>query len=233
MPDLTGKGEKTMAHSDWIPTREQDLVDLCRKWAAGLADSAKTTAFGWDQTECTGVLETLNNFLTARSGYEADDSSAKRLAKDEAKGEAIDAMRNFANDAIRFNKKMSDEDKLVYGIHPKDTTPTTHAPPTSQPETVVENTTNHFEHQVRALNRGRNDASKPADAYGVRYAWQVGGEKPASGADLPKTKFTRKTSLVVTHTEADKAKTSYYATCYENGKGDTGPWSPVEEAVIG
>jgi hypothetical protein len=74
---------------------------------------------------------------------------------------------------------------------------------------------------------------KPADAYGVRYAWQVGGIKPASGADLPKSKFSRKTALIVTHTEADKGKPAYYAACYENGKGDTGPWSPVEEAFIG
>jgi hypothetical protein len=29
-----------------------------------------------------------------------------------------------------------------------------HAPPASQPETVVENTVNHFEHKARALNRG-------------------------------------------------------------------------------
>ncbi|GHU99886.1 hypothetical protein FACS189483_09590 [Spirochaetia bacterium] len=100
-------------------------------------------------------------------------------------------------------------------------------------DTVVDNTPNHFEHRLRALNRGRNDASKPDDAYGVRYAWQVGGEKPATGADLPKSKFSRNTSHVVTLTEADKAKTAYYATCYENGKGDTGPWSPVVDTVIG
>jgi hypothetical protein len=77
------------------------------------------------------------------------------------------------------------------------------------------------------------DTSKPADAYEVRCAWQVGGEKPASGEDLPKTKFSRKTICIVTHTEADKAKTAYYATCYENSKGDTGPWSLIIEAVIG
>ena len=35
-----------MAHSDWIPSREQDLVDLAEKWTATLADTAKQTAFG-------------------------------------------------------------------------------------------------------------------------------------------------------------------------------------------
>ena len=222
-----------MPSSDWVPTREQDLVDLAERWKAGLSDAAKITAFGWEQTECAEVAAKITAFLTARTAYETDNSTGNRIAKDEAKGETVDAMREFANSAIRFNKHMHDEDKLVYGIHPKDTTPTSHGAPGSQPGTEAENTRNHYEHLIRAINTERGDHSKPADAYGVRYAWQAGGEKPASGADLPKSKFSRKTSHVVQHTEADKSKTAFYSTCYENSKGETGPWSPVVEAVIG
>ncbi|MDR0376910.1 MAG: hypothetical protein LBH70_03865 [Spirochaetaceae bacterium] len=219
--------------ADWIPKKEQDFVDLCHKWAAVFADTAQTAAFGWDQAECTDIGGKITAFLSARSAYEVDNSSAKRLSKDEAKKETIRAMRDFANSSIRFNKKIDDPAKLVMGIHPKDATPTIHGPPASQPDTVVENSSNHYEHKVKAINHETGDAGKPADAYGVRYAWQVGGEKPASGADLGKMKFNRKTALIITHTEADKGKPAYYATCYENGKGDTGPWSPVEEAFIG
>jgi hypothetical protein len=66
----------------------------------------------------------------------------------------------------------------------------------------------------------------------VCYAWQVGGEKPTSGADLAKSQSSRKTNYVVFHSEADKGKTAYYATCYENSKGYKGSWSPIIEAVI-
>ncbi|GAB6392095.1 MAG: hypothetical protein MdMp014T_1468 [Treponematales bacterium] len=58
------------------------------------------------------------------------------------------------------------------------------------------------------------------------------GERPATGADLPKGEFSRKPVKVVRHTEADKGKTAYYATAYENSKGEKGPWSPVVEAVV-
>jgi hypothetical protein len=77
---------------------------------------------------------------------------------------------------------MSDADKLFLGIRKADTTPTHQTKPTSQPDTDVLNSINHFEHKVRALK----DTSKPA----------------------------------------------FYATCYENGKGDQGLWSPIVEAVI-
>ncbi|MDR1073433.1 MAG: hypothetical protein LBL45_07145 [Treponema sp.] len=119
------------------------------------------------------------------------------------------------------------------GIHPQDATPTHHAPPESQPDIVVENTSNHFEHRLRTLNHEIGAASKPADAYGMRYAWQVGSEKSASGEFLPKSKFTWRAIHIVTPTEADKGKTAYYAVCYENSKGDMGPWPPIAEVVIG
>jgi hypothetical protein len=222
-----------MPVDEWMPTREQDVVDLAEKWKRELEDAAKVSAFGWNQAEVAYVLGKIDAFLTARSVYKANNSTENRVNKDVAKKEAIAAMRNFANTSIRFNARMTDADKLVLGIHPKNTAQTHHLPPTSQPDTVVDNSINHFEHQVRAVNHATGNTSKPADAYGVRYAWQVGGEKPTTGADLPKTLFKRKPTLTIPHSEADKAKTAYYATCYENSKGDMGPWSPVEEAVIG
>ncbi|MHB9293667.1 hypothetical protein Holit_02794 [Hollandina sp. SP2] len=226
--------EALIAHNDWIPGREQDFVDLCQRWKPELEDPSKAAAYGWDQTEVTAVLAPINGFLTARTAYEADNSTAKRIAKDDTKDEAVDGMRDFANTSIRFNKKITDPQKMVFGIHPKDPTQRIHGIPASQPDTVVENTVNHFEHRVRALNHETGGASKPADAYGVRYAWQVGGEKPASGGAIRgQTKFSRKTNLVVTHTEADKAKTCYYSCCYENRRGEQGSWSPVEEGIIG
>jgi hypothetical protein len=195
-----------MAHSDWIPSREQGLVDLSAKWTAGLVDPATQTAFGWDTAEYTATVQKITAFVTASSTYETDNSTKNRIAKDEAKVEEGDAMRDFANSSIRFNKKITNEDKLVYGIRPVDTTQTSHAKPESQPDTDVLPTLNHYEHRVNALNHALGDTSKPADAYGVRYAWQVGGEKPASGEDLPKTVFSRRTHHIVTHTEADRGK---------------------------
>jgi hypothetical protein len=129
------------------------------------------TAFGWDSGECTEVLGKANPFLTAWLAYETDNSMAKRLTKDEVKEEAVDTMRDFANASVRFNKKMDNPAKLFMGIRLKDTTPTTQPAPSSQPDRVVENTINHFEHRIKALNHETGNAGKPADAYGVRYAW--------------------------------------------------------------
>ena len=222
-----------MSDKNWIPKREQDLVDLAERQESILSDGEKQAAYGWDATDCAVITEKIAAFLTARNTYETVNSTENRIAKDNVKKELLVMMRDFANSSIRYNKNMTYMYKLPLGILPADHVPTPHQPPTSQPDIVVDTTKNHYEHRIRALNRGRNDASKPDDAYCVRYAWQVGGERPAAGEDLPKSKFSRKTTHVITHTEANKAETAYYAACYENAKGDTGPWSPIEEAIIG
>jgi hypothetical protein len=140
-------------------------------------------------------------------------------------------LRPFIAQYLKFDP-VSDEDRTAMGVHNKDTHPTHQPAPVSQPDTDVRNTKNHFEHEVRALNSS-GDAVKPDDAYGVRFGWQLGGERPATGADLPRSAFKRGVSFLAVYTEADKGKTAYYATCYENSKGDQGPWSPVVEAIIG
>ncbi|MDR1324909.1 MAG: hypothetical protein LBK00_02610 [Treponema sp.] len=222
-----------MAHKDWVPGREQDLIDLCRKWKAVLENSVMVLDYGWDNAAITPILGLISGFLDAREAYEANDSSAKRLIKDEAKKKCIDGMRDFANSSVRFNKKMNDAAKMQLGIFPRDTAMTHNPAPTVRPDIVVENTSNHFEHRIRAIDSENGKASKPEGVHGVRYGWQVGGEKPASGEDLPKSKFNRKTNQTITYTEADKGKTAYYSVCYENSAGDQGLWSPIEEAIIG
>jgi hypothetical protein len=202
------------------------------KWKVALEDPAKVAAYGWEPAVLAVVLAMINRFVAAHEAYRTTDSSGNRIIKDKAKEECIAEMRDFANSFIRFNKNMDEAAKSELGISSRDTTITHHPAPTVRPEVAVENTRNHFEHRILALNPANNKSSKPDDVHGVRYSWQIDGEVPASGEQLPKTKFNRRTSLVITYTEEDKGKTIYYAVCYENSVGAQGPWSPIKEAVI-
>jgi hypothetical protein len=69
--------------NDWLPSREQDFMDLCHKWKTGLENPANLTIFALNQADVTAVLGAVDAFLTARAAYEDDDSSKNRLAKDE------------------------------------------------------------------------------------------------------------------------------------------------------
>jgi hypothetical protein len=67
------KGDKIMPNEDWLPRKEQDLVDLSKIWILTLSDSAKVDAFGWIQADVTDILDKLNAFLTAFADTEPCD----------------------------------------------------------------------------------------------------------------------------------------------------------------
>jgi hypothetical protein len=74
-----------MAHfGDWVPSREQDLVDLGVKWIDILGDTNKQVTYGWDPATCTFVIGKITAFLTARAAYEQVNSTENRITKDEA-----------------------------------------------------------------------------------------------------------------------------------------------------
>jgi hypothetical protein len=55
---------------------------------------------------------------------------------------------------------------------------------------------------------------------------------PTNAEDLRHSVFRRKTSEVFNYDEQDCGKRVFYAACYENAKGEAGPWSDIIEAII-
>jgi hypothetical protein len=218
-------------YRDYIPKTDADVI----VFAKNLYDYALANCERWSVASPKDMLETqITAFETALVAFNNPNHGKVDTAnKNTAKDALVHALRTYIQGFVARNPKVSDGDKEKMSLPLRDTTPTASPRPTTQPGIVVENTRNRFEHLVKALNRETGSMAKPEDAYGVHYGWQVGGEKPASAEDLPKGKFSRKTNLTVTYTEADNGKPAYYAACYENSKGEAGPWSPIEEAFVG
>jgi hypothetical protein len=128
--DKNMRQEVFMPGTDWLPHREQDLVDLIAKWDASVSNAANRTKFGWNTDECSAVILKMGRFLDARGEYESTPTPENRLAKANAKAAAMEAMRSFANSSIRFNGKMSDTDKLALGVYTPDPKPTPKPDPT-------------------------------------------------------------------------------------------------------
>jgi hypothetical protein len=222
-----------MAHSDWIPPREQDLVDLTDKWTAVLSDTAKQTAYGWNAEECEWAAGKIGDFTAARKAYEANKSPENLLVKDEARKAVVTVMRDFANAFVRFNKKMTDADRLVLGIHPRDPTPTTVPAPSTIP--VITEIRAMPGQQVRLHFRDQNTETGEAIPPGfngciLNYTWS-----PARVDDKAlithRTLMTGSPYLLKLPAEAQGSWLSCYAQ-WQNRKGDEGPGGDVQHSVI-
>jgi hypothetical protein len=218
-------------NKDWLPRREPEFADLCAKWKAGLEDPAVVAAFGWDQAVAAAVLVVIVAFLKARTAYEADNSTRNRLAKDEAKAAAKSAMRDFANIAIRYNKKMKEEDKRYYGIHTPDPIPTpVHVPttfPEAEPDTsVIRQVTIHF------WDSGTKKRGKPHGVHGAEIRWAILDHVPLSVKELVNSDFDTATPFTLVFDETQRGLRLYFCLRWETNTNQKGPDGEIYSAII-
>ena len=188
-------------------------------------------AFGWNQTEVTAALGAVDAFLTARAAYEADDSTTKRLAKDEAKDAAKSAMRDFAHTGIRHNKLMHDEDRLFYGIHPADSTHTLDTAPASSPEAEGDTATPR-QVTIHFWDSATKKRAKPHGVHGAEIRWSELDHPPASIDELIHSDFDTASPLTLKFDEADRGKRVYFCLRWESSTNLKGPWGEIGSSII-
>ncbi|MDR1072637.1 MAG: hypothetical protein LBL45_03040 [Treponema sp.] len=217
--------------NSWLPTREQDFVDLCEKWMAGLSDSAQITAFGWNQAEVEGVKTAIDGFLTARSAYRTDNSTQNRMLKDDAGKSAKNAMKDFARYNIRFNRLMTEEQKLYYGVRTADPVPTPTPKPTTFPEaepdtSIIRQVTIHF------WDSGTKKRGKPHGVHGAEIRWAILDHAPASVKELANSDFDTATPFTLVFDESQRGGRLYFCLRWETSTNLKGPDGEIFSAVI-
>jgi hypothetical protein len=196
-----------------------------------MSDGGNIAAFGWDKTETGAVLAVVDAFLTARTTYEDDDSSKNRLAKDEAKDAAKAAMRDFAHTGIRHNKRMKDENRLFYGIHPADGSHTPSTAPESFPEAEGDTATM----RRVAIHYWDSVTKKRGKEYGIHGAeirWAPLDHIPASIEELVHSDFNTASPFTLTFDETERGKRIYFCLRWESNANLKGPWGEIYSAII-
>jgi hypothetical protein len=196
-----------------------------------MQEAGKIAAFGWNQAEVSAVLGAVDAFLTARTAYEDDDSSKKRLAKDEAKNAAKTVMRNFAHTGIRHNNLMHDDDKLDYGIHPADGTRTPDAAPESFPE-AEGNTGTPRQVKINFWDSVTKKRGKAHGIHGAEVRWAALDHTPASIEELVHSDFDTASPFTLTFDEAERGKRIYFCLRWESNTNLKGPWGEIYSAII-
>jgi hypothetical protein len=158
-------------------------------------------------------------------------TSASITRRNERRADLEKKLRPFVQGQLEYNELVTDDDLTAMALPVHDHTPTKHPAPHNRPG-LETTSTNNREHTVRAINQHTGKNTKPADAYGVRYVSDIRDTPPLNADDLRHSVFSRKTTRVYEYSEENRGKTVYYAACYENSKGEPGPWSDIVSAII-
>jgi hypothetical protein len=181
-------------------------------------------------TELQPYVEALEAAAAVSENPETRTSVAIKK-RNEARAAIDKELRLFVQGRLMHNKLVSGDDLTAMALPVHDRKPTPHPAPHNRP-TVEVQATNNRQHTVHALNQLTGKKTKPDDAYGVRYCWETRDTPPTNADDLRRSAFSRRTTHVVNYNEADRGKTAYYAACYENSKGEAGPFSDIVSVII-
>jgi hypothetical protein len=211
---------------DWIPKREEELVELMKLWQSKLADSALQTAYGWPSDECTRTNADLQVFLDARTAYQTAPTTANRVEKEETKRTAIDSMRKFARERIRNNPLLNDGQKHELGVTVSDKEPSPIVAPDAGPDSEAE-----ISAKSPGVIKVRYLGAKPYGVDRVEIAWILSDTPVDSPDQLANNETFSRNPWEHTFAHGDRGKKLYYSLRYLTKEG-TSHWADVREVII-
>lgn len=195
-------------------------------------------------TYATGNAAALNLNLDddkplkdALAAFEAKylDAVTKKAQSEAAIVAKVEARETYETELRKFNSDMhnaGDEHRAAMALTVKDDIRTAVGAPASHPVGEVE-TSQKLVHIIHFRDEFTPDSkAKPEGAIGAQIWLKIGGAPPVDHKECEYVATDSRTPYNCDFDGADAGKTAYYLLRWINGKGETGPWSPLVQATI-
>lgn len=218
---------------DFIPQSVQDF----NEWQEAMISRIEQNRTLWGLTDenLAPLREQYERWRVFYPAYADKDSRSALIVKE--KNERLKhykmALRAFFAEFIAHNSRLTDLDRDILGLSPRDTTPTAPSKPTTQPVCTVDFSI-RLQHSIAFVDSATPTVrAKPQGVFGCEIWAKVGGEEPASIGELTYIATDTKTPYVMTFDLEDAGKTVYYWLRWITRSGEKGPWSkPVSAMVV-
>jgi hypothetical protein len=206
---------------------------------SGLAvENATQYATKWDIPSPEITLLTDSHTAWHAAYEKAIDPSTRTngviAAKDTARVKHEGLLRKFLKRWIMTNDLVSDQDHVNMGLPVYKKTHSRVPPPDDVPEPEGKATT--IDGRVSLSWRGRKSGSK-ANPYCQKVVVRhtvlpLDAPVPTHIEQLEHTLLDGRQPCKISHPEKDWGKVMYFATAYQNTRGEMGDWSPIRSVII-
>jgi hypothetical protein len=124
----------------------------------------------------------------------------------------------------------ADRDNLGLPIHKNSRTPSPVAktyPEFNVNSGTIRRLTIHFFDQGNVKSK-----AIPVGQHGAEIRWAILDTPPVDVKDLVHSSFNTRTPFTLEFEEHERGKTAYFCLCWENTRGEKGPWSEIVSAII-
>ena len=218
--------------TDFIPKSDNKFVVWLKTLVAYLL--AKVTEWKLPQAD-VDELETLAaDFETALEVAENPSTRTKVSVqiKNDARKAAESKIRIFLKAFVTYNPAVTDADRDAMDIPIHKTTRTKSPVAKDSPDndtdtSVIGHVTVHF------YEKGsRHKKAKPEGQHGAEIAWIVSDTPPTRWDELLHSNIDTNSPFTLSFEHDQRGRTLYFALRWENTRGEKGPWSEIQSAII-
>jgi hypothetical protein len=214
---------------DYIPSKESEFVLWSDNFCEHIAENA--AAWGITEKEVKDLQTAVNSFTKLLMIVASPARNSVIVAeKDAARKTLIAKIRALVNFQLK-NPVITNAQRIAMGLRPRKTGRTRISVSNIRPEIRI--------HVVdfRILKIFFHDAisgrkAKPYGIIGAVLAFAVLDTPPANCDDLTNKALATRSPYVLEFSKKDRGKTVYMAICWQNKRGEMGPWSEIISAVI-
>ena len=215
--------------SDYIPKKDAELVPWSANFTAGVA--ANAGAWGIPPDEVSALQTADATFAALHAQADSPARTSIIVAEKNAARHTLETkIRELAGFRLR-NPIITDAQRIALGLHVRDTTYTTVPVPKTRPELDVD-VVDFRRLKVSFRDMGSSSKAKPYGVNGAVIVYAVLDTPPADPGALTRSVLATRTPYTLEFTEEERGKTVYVAICWQNEKGERGPWSEIESAIV-
>jgi hypothetical protein len=214
---------------DYIPHQDAELVAWCANFSVILA--ANAPAWNIPLEEVADLQSAVAAFTTLQKQADSPAKNSIIVAEKNAVRHTLVAkIRAMVGFRLR-NPEITDAKRIELGLHVRDTTPSPIPVPTTRPEFDIE-VVDVRRLRVAFHDMGSDSKAKPYGINGAVFIYSVLDAPPADHSALTRSLLATRTPHILEFTEEERGKTVYLAICWQNEKGEKGPWSEIESAIV-
>ena len=223
---------------DWLPKNHETLYDQATLTNAYLtSQNISRMGLAGFQTWISGTFQTAyTTFKTAFESWKnpAERTPLKTATLQDAEKAFKPIYRHLYVGILKENPLVTNADLLAMGLpergdgerHPATVPKTTPAATVKTPEPGI------VEIHFRDDSVDNASRAKPHGVHGAEICWGVFDEPPINWAQLLHSSFDTASPFRLSFEGDQRGHRLYFALRWENTRGEKGPWSEIQDAII-
>lgn len=215
--------------SDYIPKKDAELVAWSANFTAGVTANAGAWWIPFDEVSALQTADATFAALHAQADSPLRNSVIV-AEKNAARNVLVAKIRELAGFRLK-NPVITRAQRTALGLHVRNTTYTTISVPKSRPELDID-VVDFRRLKIVFHDMETKSKAKPYGVNGAVIIYAMPDTPPTDINTLTRSVLATRTPHILEFTEEERGKRVYIAICWQNEKGEKGPWSEIQSAIV-